>query len=291
MVDLGSLRSTLAGASLPWLLVGVAAAFLSQFGCIVRWRLLVPKHPSLNLLFLTNSSFVGSFFNTFLPTTVGGDVMRSYDLIKATGAWRESLASVLIDRLIGLVGLLLFASVAWLAFQPARTDPVLSNGFLGFCLLVLVTFAVLGSRRVLHAFLRPFGKIGLGTLQAHAKQFQETLRTYLHDPKTLLEALGITLVLQVVAIGMFAAVAQALQLSIPPLFFAFIVPILMTVSQLPISLNGWGVREGAAILLFGRIGIEPAQALSLSFVSAAIPLLSGGVGGILFLLRKRRRRR
>ncbi len=87
------------------------------------------------------------------------------------------------------------------------------------------------------------------------------------------------------------AVSKALHLSIPVLFLLLIVPIVVTVAQLPVSLNGWGIREWAAILLFGRIGIAADKALSLSLVSAAIPLLGGAIGGILFLARKRRRHR
>ena len=71
-VDLESLRHILSSASRLWLFVSVALFFLAQMGCIWRWSLLVPAHPSLTWPFLANSFFVGSFFNTFLPTTVGG---------------------------------------------------------------------------------------------------------------------------------------------------------------------------------------------------------------------------
>ncbi|MBI3616171.1 MAG: flippase-like domain-containing protein [Candidatus Omnitrophica bacterium] len=289
LVDVGSLRHTLISANRSWLLLSAALFFLAQLACVWRWRLLVPPHPSLTWPFLANSFFVGSFFNTFLPTTVGGDVIRGYDLIKATGEWKGSLASLLMDRLIGLTGFLLCALGAWILFLPARQDPVIRTSFLSFCLLVLLTFSVLGSRRLLHLGLQPFGKIGLGQLQSHAKQFQETLLAYFRRPKTLSAAFGVSLVVQGLAILMFAAVSKALALPIPIVFLILTVPMVMTISQIPISLNGWGVREGATILLLKRINIGAPEALSLSLVCAAIPLLSGAIGGILFLTRRRRK--
>lgn len=290
-VDLSALGHLLASMSRTWLAVGIGLFFLAQVGCIIRWKILVPRHASLTWGFLTNSFFVASFFNTFLPTTVGGDVIRSYDLIKATGQWRQPLASVLVDRLLGMAALGTFASLSWFAFAPARHDPVLRGGFFGFLLVAVVTFCVLGSRRILNGMLKPFSRIGLGQLESHAKQFQESLLEYFKHPEILLKAFGVSVGLQALAMLMFVSVARALHIEVPLLFLILTVPIVTMVAQLPISLNGWGVREGAAILLFERIGIDRASALSFSLVCAAIPLLAGGIGGILFLLRQHRRRR
>lgn len=288
-VDADSLQHTIAGADPAWLILAVALFLLTQLGSIVRWRMLVPAHPRLTWRFLADSFFVGFFFNGFLPTTVGGDVVRGYDLIKATGEWKDSLASILMDRLTGLVGLLIVATLSWGIFPPAREDPVLRSGLVGVCLFVLALVGVIGSRRVLQAGLKPFGRIGLGQLGSHAAQFQEALRSYLHRPKALLGAVGISVFIQSVAIVICAVVSQALHLSIPILSFLIIVPVVAIVSQIPFSLNGWGIREGTTIILLQRIGIDPAHALSLSLVGAVIQLSPGVIGGFLFLARQRRK--
>lgn len=288
-VNFSSLRQIFGSADLRWLAVGVLLFFISILGCITRWSLLAPRHPSLTWFFLADSLLVGQFFNTFLPTTVGGDVVRGYDLIKATGEWKTSLASILTDRLIGLVGFLLFALSAWAVFPPAREDPLVRAFFAGFCGLVLVTFAVLGSRRVLQGMLTPFSKIGLGQLQSHAKQFQEALRGYLSRPKQLAAAFGVTAVIQVAAILLYAAVCRALHLAVPLAYLVLTVPIIITLAQIPVSLNGWGIREGATVLFLNQIGVTTEQALSLSLVCALIPLLSALLGAGLFLLRQRRK--
>jgi len=288
-VDMNALRQVFRSASVPWLLAGTAFFFMAQIGCIIRWGLLAPRHPSLRWSFLANSFFVANFFNMFLPTTVGGDVIRGYDLIKATGEWKESLASVLADRLAGFVGFFTFALAAWVAFPPARQDPLVRTAFAGFCGAVVVTFAVLGSRRILQGMLRPFGKIGLGQLQSHAKQFQDALRAYFSRPRQLLAALGVTTLIQICTILMYWATSRALHLDVPLAYLALTVPIILTLSQIPISLNGWGIREGATVLFLGRIGVTTEHALSLSLFCAVIPILSALIGAVLFLLRRRRK--
>lgn len=287
-VDFSSLFRIFGSADPLWLAAGAGLYLLSQVGCITRWSLLAPRHPSLTWSFLADSLLVGQFFNTFLPTTIGGDVVRGYDLIKATGEWKSSLASILTDRLIGFMGFGVFALGAWTVFPPAREDPLVQAAFAGFCGLVVVTFCVLGSRRVLQGMLTPFGKIGLGQLQSHAKQFQEALRGYLSRPKQLAAAFGMTVVIQIAAILMFWAACRALHLEVPLAYLALTVPIILTLAQIPVSLNGWGIREGATVLFLSRIGVTTEQALSLSLVCALIPLSTAFLGAGLFLLRRRK---
>ena len=289
MVDITSLRRVLAAAQPGWILAGACLYTIAQFGCIARWKLLAPRHPSLTFFFLTRSFFVATFFNAFLPTTVGGDVARGYDLIKTTGQWQEPLASILMDRLSGMLTLAGFALCASIFFPPAREDPMLRLSLLGFCLFVVAAFGILGSRRLLQASLRPFSRIGLGTLESHAKQLQGVLLNYRHRPKVLAVAFLLSAGLQSGAVGMYAAVAHAVGAHVPLVSLFLIVPIVFAVSQLPLSLNGWGIREGATIFLFSRVGGGEVQALSISLICASIPLLAGAVGGTLFLLKRRRR--
>ena len=289
-IDLGSVREISRSASPFWLLAAAILFFISQTVCITRWKILVPPHRSLTWLFLANSYFVANFFNLFLPTTVGGDVVRGYDLIKVTGDWKGSLASILADRLIGFLGFLAFALGAWAAFPPVREDPLVRAAFAGFCALVAVTFAVLGSRRVLQGMLTPFGKIGLGQLQSHAAQFQQALKSYLGRPRKLAAAFAASFLAQVAAILMYAALCRALHLPVPLAYLVLVIPIIITIAQIPISLNGLGIREGATVLFLGRIGVTAEQSVLLSLLGGLlIPLLPALAGAVLFLLRRRRK--
>ncbi|PIQ81830.1 MAG: hypothetical protein COV76_06960, partial [Candidatus Omnitrophica bacterium CG11_big_fil_rev_8_21_14_0_20_64_10] len=209
---------------------------------------------------------------------------------KATGQWREPLASILLDRLMGVTTFLLFGLAAWFAYPPAQEDPFIRNSFIGFCAVTLLTFGLFGSRRLLQLMLRPFSKVGLGTLSSHAKQFQETLLAYRHRPRALGSAFTLSIGVQAVAIGMFYTAARALNLPIPLLFLILVVPIIITVSQLPISLNGWGIREIATIQFLARVHIGPSEATAVSLLCAVIPFLSAAIGAVLFLTKKKRKK-
>ena len=209
-IDGAALRGILGSLSIPWIIASILFYLMTQAGCIFRWGLLAPRHPALKWTFLANSYLVAAFFNMFLPTTVGGDVIRGYDLIKKTGEWKSSLASVLADRLAGFVGFFLFALAAWIVFPAARQDPLVRAAFGGFAALVAVTFGVLGSRRAVQWMLTPFSKIGLGQLQSHARQFQEALQTYLGRPQLLMQVMAASAFIQTCVILMFWAAGRAL---------------------------------------------------------------------------------
>lgn len=290
LVDLSQLKSIFAAADHFWLAVAVGSYFTALIFCIFRWRFLVPEHPALTLGFLTNSFFVACLFNTILPTTIGGDVIRGYDLIKATGKWRESLASIFLDRMIGLVGFLFFALLAWAIYPAAREDPFILNAFIGYCILVIILFGVLGSKRMLTASLKPFGKIGLGSLSSHAKQFQETLLDYRHKPKQLAGATLMSLGVQLTRILMFIAVVKAFALPVPILFLMLVVPIIMLVTQIPLSLNGLGIREIATIQFLARVDIGASEATAVSLVCSVIPFLSAIIGAVFLLTRQKKKK-
>ncbi len=192
MVDLSELLRTMRSVNPAWLAAAVVSFFAAQSACVIRWRILLNLGKPVSWAFAARAFFVASFFNFFLPTTIGGDLVRVYDTVKETGDWRRSLASVLIDRLFGLAGFLIFAGAAWLLFPAARADALIRTGLIILGILLISALAVLNSRRALNLLLKPFDKIGLGQIEAHSKQFQETIFSYRKQPKILAQALVAT---------------------------------------------------------------------------------------------------
>ena len=289
MVNLSDLLRTLRSVDPVWLGAAILAFFATQAACIIRWKILLSVAKPVSWAFAIRAFFVASFYNLFLPTSIGGDLVRVYDTIKETGDWRHSLASVLVDRLFGLAGFLIFASAAWLLFPAARADALIRYGLLGLGLLLAAAFAVLNSRKVLNLLLKPFDKIGLGQIEAHSKQFQEAIFAYRKQPAVLARALTATGFVQVGAVLIYWAVCGAFHLEVPLGFLFLTVPVILASAQLPVSINGWGVREGTTILFLSRAGVDPHEALSVSLICGLIPVLGGLVGGVLFLLGKKRR--
>ncbi len=251
--------------------------------CCVRWHvLLAPTHPQPFRQVL-RWFLIGAFFNTLLPTTIGGDVIRIQRAGRAIGNWSQAAATVLLDRVSGFIAMFSIGATATLIALPKIHDPVILQGVLGLTGLFTLILGCLVSPGLLRGVLAPLGWLRLHRLHDAAQEFQTLLHVYGRHPRALGLALGCSFVAQGIGMWLYWVVARAMGISLP-LWAAFVfVPILMMIAVLPISLNGLGIREGAAILLFGSLGIPNAEALGLSLVCAAIPAVSGVWGAIVFV--------
>ena len=256
---------------------------LALLACCVRWYLLLaPTHPQPFRQVL-RWFLIGAFFNTLLPTTIGGDVVRIQKAGHAIGSWSQAAATVLLDRVSGFVAMFSIGATATLIALPRIHDPVILQGVLGLAGLFTLLLGCLVSPRLLRWMIAPLGWLRLHRLHAAVQEFQTLLHAYGRHPRALGLALGCSFIAQGAGMWLYWVVARAMGIPLP-LWATFVfVPILMMIAVLPISLNGLGVREGAAIVLFGSLGIPNAEALGLSLVCAAIPGLSGLWGAVVFL--------
>lgn len=146
-------------ASIPLLLAAYALTVVGTMLTVSRWRLLLRAQGApLPFLRLLHSYLVAMFFNNFLPSTVGGDASRAYDCYRMTGGNRRAMSSVVLDRLLGLLALLVFA-LGSLHFAKAVSDqvPVLA---------LWLSLAVIGLGGIVGAIF--FGLPSRGTASAMA---------------------------------------------------------------------------------------------------------------------------
>lgn len=283
LVDLPQLAAAVRQTN-PWGLGLAGLLYLvALLACCVRWYcLLAPTHPQPFRQVL-RWFLIGAFFNTLLPTTIGGDVVRIQHAGRAIGSWSHAAATVLLDRVSGFVAMFSIGVVATAAALPRIHDPLILQGVLGLAGLFTLLLGGLVSPRLLRWMIAPLGWLRLHRLRAAVQEFQTLLQAYGRHPRALGLALGCSFVAQGIGMWLYWIVARAMGIPLP-LWATFVfVPILMMIAVLPISLNGLGVREGAAILLFGSLGIPSAEALGLSLVCAAIPILSGVWGAVIFV--------
>lgn len=209
--------------------------------------------------------FVGLFFNLFLPSAVGGDVAKIFYAAKHSGKKVESTTSVIVDRLMGFVAIMIIASFA--LFLMGGTGAVNPNAryivlFFIFVLTVMVTLLI--SRR----FSAPLKKIILFLIPSHRikeklSQLYAAIYSCKKSPATLLFCILISIVGQSLIIVMYSWLCRALGLEVPAQVFFLIVPMITIASMAP-SLGGLGVREAGAIYFFTQyMPAERALALSL----------------------------
>jgi glycosyltransferase 2 family protein len=284
--SLREIFGAVASASLPLLL---AAYSVDCIGCLIsvtRWRLLLRTHVPPPWRFLLQSYFVAAFFNNFLPSTVGGDASRAYDCYRASGGSGQAASSVVVDRLLGLLVLVLFALIALpLATQAADHLPELrlelGLGVLGLFGVILTIF--FGS--AWSGWHRIFFRLPTRLVQTFAIVWR-AFASYHGQWRTLLKAFALSVLLQANVVLYFVLVARALHLEVPPQSFFLIVPLAIFVTMLPVSINGIGLRENALGAMLAWYGVSAADAVALAWLVYLSSLLFGLAGGIVYALRR-----
>ena len=277
----------LKGASGAWLAVSFSLHAFGLFFSAYRWQILAEAQgDKIPLGFLAKSYLIGKFFNTFLPTSFGGDIVRIWDGSKYSTSIVKSSAIVVVERMTGVLVLFLFALAASLGrLDMAESIPVvwiaLALGLVG--LAALVVFFLPATGRALRR--GPSGGF-LRKICDKTCLFRETILAYRTSPRPFIRAMIYAVLLQLTVIIYFVLIGKALHLPIPVLDYFVFIPLVLLLQMLPITINGLAVREGAYVAIFAYYGLSPSLAISYSFVDLAYSLLIGVAGAVIYLTRK-----
>jgi uncharacterized protein (TIRG00374 family) len=291
--------SRLAHANLWYLPLGVALYLGSQAISTYRWSFL--SHAlGFFLPFgeLYRSYLIGMFFNMFLPGSIGGDGVRLVWLAKRCNRRkREALLTLLAERGVGLVALLILTSC--IAMLPVLHTinltiplklPVL--GTLAFDLRILLLTLSFG-------LFAGYVSLYILPLERLDKRFPfitllEQASVYWKSPNLLVKSVSMSIFVHILMITIHYMIAVALGIKLDPMllipYLAVTYGVVSLASVLPISANGFGVREGIYWLLLTRLGISGETALAFAFYWDAVTLLTAVPGGILLLLNPKKDR-
>ncbi len=254
----------------------------------VRWKVLldaVGTSPPFNTL--CQSYLVATFFNNFLPSNVGGDVVRVRDAARAAGSHTASLTIAFLDRAVGFAALYVIAAAAYIAAGS------LVRGLAGARVILLgltVLFSALGA-----IFLRSglvtyvVDRIGLRRFPWVYEKFetvQGAVNSFRAKKGALVEAFLLSIVLQLLGITYFYTVARALRIPLDFGICLLMVPLCSLIQAIPISFNGWGLREGVYVIYFSQVGLPRESALAFSIVAAGLVVILSLSGLVVWLVRK-----
>ncbi len=273
-------------------------ALILYFGAItvgcLKWQILLRAQaievPLGNLLSYT---FVGLFFGNFLPTNVGGDLVRGYDLARHTLLPAETAISVLVDRLVGLIAFVFVAVVmallvVYTAGQAALWKVALAavTAFLGLC----GGFALILSGRLRGQVRRVFDKAILSSLAPLYDRLSTALSAYRHSYAALATAFLISVLVLTIGSVVNYLIALSLGGGISLLHIFLFTPLITFVLLIPVSLGGIGLNQSAYVFFFNLVNVPERKSLAISLIMQAIIILSSLPGGVLWW-RKRSLRR
>lgn len=275
---------TLQALPLQLFLGCVGLYFLGYLISTVRWqRLLFAEGIRLPLWRIALVYFEGAFFNLFLPTLIGGDIVRGVTIYRITRGHDASIASILVDRISGFAALIVIALMALgLAYGEVR-DPQVAAMILGVAAAFFTMIAVLLNARVKACALSLLRGMGLTRFQVKLQGMVEALHRYRGHHRALGQALLLSALLQGLIIVTYYLIGTGLNLGVPMAYFFLYVPLITFVAMLPVSVAGLGVREGGAVYFFARVGVDAAAALSMSLAWFSLTLIVSSLGGLAFL--------
>ncbi len=275
---------------LIYLIVAAVLFLISLFVLSIRWQILVKGYGlKIPIFTLFKYYLIGLFFNNFLPTGIGGDVLRIYNLIQSSGDRTISFASVMTERLLGISSTLILSLIAIILMRDEfRTNLVLYI-VIGMILMVILFFSIAFSKKLATPIERITEKITHFRLGERIQKFLDAIRYYSDSKIIYIKILAVSLLGQVLIIVKAYFLAMALGIEVTLIYMFLVVPISIILSMLP-SINGIGFRDGGYVVLLAKIGVSKAAALSLSFLALFIPMLISIAGGILFMLQKKTER-
>jgi len=230
--------------------------------------------------------FQAAFFGLFLPANVGADVSRVIDTSREAGTLGGAIAATVMDRLVGLTSIGLMAVLA-LALEPNDLPPpAILVPVLGFAGLNLLVCMALFSRRASSFLARQAERLPKETLREVVSRLVSTLHAFGRRPRLIVQVGVLSLLVQISRVAVHVTVALAMGIALDVRVFFVIVPVLAVLVALPISFGGIGVREAAAVQLFGHVGVPPAQAVGMQVLAFFVSIVVSLPGWIVFLGRQ-----
>ena len=270
-VDFHLLWETFRHVSLGFVLLALVTLFLFHAASALRWRF-VGKYLALNqrFSFFWRVYLIGVYFNTFLPGILGGDLVRVFYLVREGAGKAAASASIIYDRGFGLLAAL-FLVLIFLPWEGAFLPPLLRRALFYLCggSLVLVLGLILA----------------LGPVRRRLSHEMLLMLTSVTPWRRFLVLFILGLLVQVLYAVHVFFLARGLGVEGAWGKFFLIVPLTGILASLPISLGGFGVREGTLAYFLGLLGYPTEIGVALGFLVYGVNLVVGLVGLLVYLRR------
>ena len=282
----GAVARTMAHANLAWIALAVLLAILDRVLMAYRWLVLLcpldaearPPFGAVMRIFFT-STFVG----TFLPTG-GGDIVRAYGLSRLNVPAGTAFASVLMDRLLGVLSIVIVGIIGLLL---APTIDLASNRTIELALLVTAALCTVGalvvfSENVAGLVQRLTERLPFARVRRVAGEVTQATRAYARFHGELANVLAGSVGVQVLRILQTYCLGRALSIDAPLAVYFALVPLILLIILLPVSINGIGTTQVAFVWFFARAATPQAEAFALSVLFLALGVVGNLPGGFLY---------
>lgn len=292
-IEVARVAENLEQTDFLWMGGAILTLLLGRVITAWRWQVLLEAQEiRSSFKTLIASLFVANFFNLFLPSTIGGDAVRAYDVGRESRRPGASILTLIIERLIGGFALLVIAMLSLgivfflgNAFQQRYpvADLVLPVVFL--FILMGFGYGMASSRCAWSGAIALLTRMNLGRISENIRKAGDIWFALKSRSGSFRLSIGLSFALQINVVLYHYVIGRALNLPIPFLYFCLVVPLVFLVLLFPFSINGIGVRESTFLFFFQGV-VSPPEAIAFSWLQFFTTLVLGGIGGLVYVVRK-----
>lgn len=280
-IDFFNLLSTLSNFSYLCLLTVTAILLLCYLVSAYRWHLLLSKNYPFSLIL--KLVFIGQYYSVILPGQIAGEFVKAYRLGKGNIDAEKIAATVLFDRITGLVGLLVVSLVGFYLSKFQLPSMIAMVLFFITSLLIAGLFLLRFNYfyNLLMIFLDNIKIKKIHQFLGQLRRFIEAGHLLLHDLKIISYSFLLAIMFQILCIMISWYLAQNISIHLPFSDWCWILGVVSIAVLIPVTIGGIGLREGAYMGTLHLLGIPKEQALALSLAVFGLSLLGVAVGAVL----------
>ena len=291
--DLRTLASVIASARPGPLLVAVLLQLTLTLMAVFRWRIILGYFTiQISYLQALRIVFMGNFFSLFLPSAIGGDVFRAYYVSRHSNkGLSHMLTTTFLDRSAGLCALLLIGLSSSLYSDIAVGGVRLSRVFIAITTVYFLINVAIFHDWSHRAASRRLTRFGFEALDEKLQLIYEGLRALIRAPGSVLVIFGLSLLIQFTAVSVMWFAARSLSFDSSFFVFLIFIPLVNLSIMIPITINGFGLRESVYVLLFaGGLGTQDEMAFALGLLQGFIVIMVALPGGPIYGLYRAEKR-
>jgi uncharacterized protein (TIRG00374 family) len=281
-IDMGLAARAMAAIDLRYLSLVLGLVAIDRALMILRWILLLRASGiAISTAGAARLFLVSSFVGSFLPSGIGADAARAYGLSRETTSGSEALASVAVDRLLGVMSIVIMSAVGVAAWPPAQDRRLV--------LLILALLVFCGAFFTSEFWIRTLIPRAYHEhpIARRLIRLGDALSRYRGRGGVLAHVMVWSLAVQVLRITQAYFLGVGLGLTVPYSYYLLFMPLGLLILLLPISISGFGVPQGAIVWLLRPMGVPDPQSLALATL-IVLTGLAGNIPGLWLWLRQRR---
>ncbi len=288
-MDLKKFLAVISSANPTLVLLATGLQMFIILLAVFRWQVILQNFQiAAGFSPLTKITFIGQFFNLFLPSGIGGDVFRAYYLSKSHHrGLSTTLTTTLVERSAGLFALLfmggLFAALHRIVIQGIS----LLYLFLGLIVVYVAANVALFHSWSHRRLTRLLMRFNLTDVEGKLELVYEGLTALRKNKKAIANCLLLSGVIQFLSVVVVWLAALAIGIRAPFYIFLIFIPIVNLTIMIPLTINGFGLRESVYYLLFAQIGLPVETSVTLSLLNFLVVTLASLPGGIAYSMYKK----